>query len=101
MPFGFIYRISSPNYDKVYIGSTINKYLSERKAKHIYDYKGYLKGTRHYRTSFEILKYENCIYDTLEKFEYTDVRELRQREGELIKESINCLNKYPQGLNIV
>jgi len=98
MPFGFIYKISSPNTQNVYIGSTTNKYLSGRKSKHVYDYKGFLNGTRHYRTSFEILKYEDCVYDMLERFEYNHVSELRQRESEIMRTYTNTINKYPSGL---
>ncbi len=101
MPFGFIYKISSPNTDKIYIGSTTHKYISLRKAKHVYDYKGYLNGTRHYRTSFEILKHGDCVYDMLERFEYNHVSELRQRECEILRTHTNTINKYPYGLRVV
>lgn len=94
MPFGYIYKISSPNYDKVYIGSTINKYLSCRKAKHVYDYKGFLNGTRHYKSSYDVLKYGDCVYDMLERFEYTHVSELRQRESEIMRLFPNRVNKH-------
>lgn len=99
MPFGFVYKISSPNTDKVYIGSTTNKYLSGRTSAHKYDYKGYLNGTRHYRTSFELLKCGDCVYDMLERVEYNHVSELRQRECEVMRTYTNCINKYPSGLN--
>jgi hypothetical protein len=98
MPFGYIYKISSPNTQFVYIGSTTSKFLSGRKSKHVYDYKGYLLGKRHYRTSFEILKHGDCIYDMLERFEYTHVSELRQREAEIMRTYTNSINKYPAGL---
>ena len=42
MPFGFIYKITTALSDKVYIGSTKQKYLCQRKAKHLDDYKGFL-----------------------------------------------------------
>jgi hypothetical protein len=94
MSIGIIYKISSPNTDKVYIGSTINKYLSCRKAKHVYDYNGFLQGTRHYKSSYEILKFGECIYDMLERFEYDDVSQLRQREAEVMRTYPNKVNKY-------
>lgn len=93
MPTGIIYKISSPNTDKVYIGSTVNKYLSCRKAKHMYDYNGFLRGTRHYRSSYEILKHGNCIFDMLERMEYDHVSELRQRESEFMRQYSNRVNK--------
>jgi len=98
MPFGYVYKISSPNTAQVYIGSTVSRLLSGRKSKHVYDYKGYLNGTRHYRTSFEILKCGDCVFDMLEKVEYNDVSELRQREAEYLQLYTNSVNKYPYGL---
>lgn len=94
MPFGILYKISSPNTDKVYIGSTTNKYLSSRKAKHVYDYKGFLDGRRHYKSSYEILKHGECEYDMLECMEYKHVSELRQREAEVMRTYPNRCNKY-------
>jgi len=94
MPVGIIYKISSPNTDKVYIGSTTNKYLSMRKAKHVYDYSGFLQGKRHYKSSYEILKCGECIYDMLERFEYDHVSKLRQREAEIMRTYPNKVNKY-------
>jgi hypothetical protein len=94
MPFGIIYKISSPNTDKVYIGSTINKYLSCRKSKHVYDYKNFLQGTRHYKSSYEILKHGECIYDMIERFEYDHISMLRQREAEIMRTFPNRVNKY-------
>lgn len=94
MAVGIIYKISSPNTDQVYIGSTVNKYLSCRKAKHVYDYKGFLQGKRHYKSSYEILKYGDCIFDMLERFEYDHVSELRQREAEVMRKYPNKVNKF-------
>ena len=39
-----IYKIESALGDKVYIGSTINKYLSQRFQLHISEYKRWKKG---------------------------------------------------------
>jgi hypothetical protein len=94
MAFGIIYKISSPHTDQVYIGSTTGKYLCCRKAKHIYDYKGFLNGTRHYKSSYELLKYGDCVYDLLERFEYNHVSELRQRESEIMRQHPKRVNKY-------
>jgi hypothetical protein len=98
MPFGYVYKISSPNTQQIYIGSTTSKHISLRKSKHVYDYKGYLNGTRHYRTSFELLKHGDCVFDMLERVEYNHVSELRQREAEIMRNHTNTVNKYPAGL---
>jgi len=94
MPFGIIYKIWSPNTEKVYIGSTVNKYLSCRKAKHVYDYKGFLEGRRQYKSSYEVLKHGDCIYDLLERFEYDHISKLRQRESEVMRTYEHRVNKY-------
>ena len=39
-----IYKIVSPNTDKIYIGSTTKQYLSSRMAHHICLYKKWLNG---------------------------------------------------------
>ena len=39
-----IYKIESALGDKIYIGSTINKYLSQRFQLHISEYKRWKKG---------------------------------------------------------
>ena len=47
-----VYKIWSPQGDKIYIGSTTKIYLSQRMDKHRSDYKRYLNGNFHYITSF-------------------------------------------------
>lgn len=49
-----IYKITSSQTDKIYIGSTI-KTLSVRFAKHKTDYNRFINGKQNYVTSFEIL----------------------------------------------
>ena len=39
-----IYKLTSPHTNKIYIGSTTQKYLSDRKSGHIRDYKNYGNG---------------------------------------------------------
>lgn len=91
---GIIYKISSPNTDKVYIGSTTQKYLSSRKSNHVYDYANFLQGRRHYKSSYEILKCGDCVYDQIERVDYDHVSTLRQREAEIMRLHPNRVNKY-------
>ena len=93
MPFGFIYKITSLSSDKVYIGSTKQKYLCQRKAKHLDDYKGFLIGTRKYKSSYEILKLGDAVFQMIERYQFNHVSELRRREYELMKD-------YPTKVNI-
>ena len=90
---GYIYKIGSPNTDQCYIGSTICKYLSQRKAKHLDDYRGFLVGTRHYKSSYEILKHGNVIFEILETVECDTLPELRAREKEVMSGYTNRVNK--------
>ena len=61
---GKIYRIESSKGDKVYIGSTTKKYLSQRRDKHRCNYKDWNKGNDQGKLSLFILfdEYgvENC-----------------------------------------
>jgi hypothetical protein len=46
---GKIYKIISPLTDKIYVGSTTKKYLSERLCRHLCDYKRYLNVSKRNR----------------------------------------------------
>ena len=39
-----IYKLTNPHTDKIYIGSTIQKYLSSRMGGHTRDYKNWKSG---------------------------------------------------------
>lgn len=79
---GIIYKISSPQEQKMYIGSTKNS-LALRKALHRNHYKRYLNGCNGYCTSFELLKHPDVQYEVLETMEYDEIKELRKREKEV------------------
>jgi len=93
-----IYRISSPQCDKFYIGSTtrtIKARLSGHKAK----YKRYIeKGNERYLTSFEIVKFDDCIIELIKDVKCENRKELEKVEGECIKEHHDrILNKNIAG----
>lgn len=93
-----IYAIRSPHTDKIYIGSTIEKYLSSRLNGHNSKYKLFLKGKYHNVTSFELLKLGDAYIELLESFPCENALELQKREGELIREhQINCVNRIVVG----
>jgi hypothetical protein len=92
MTIGFIYKISSPSTDSVYIGST-TKTIKQRLKKHKNDYKAYLNNKYHYVTSFEIVKYDDCIIELLEQFDFEDKNELFGREGYYVKLDKKAINK--------
>ena len=82
---GFIYKISHPNYDKFYIGSTRTK-LSKRFNTHVFNFK-----KDKACVSKEILKhgYENCKIELIEEYLCNNKQELLKREGQHIRNNIN------------
>jgi hypothetical protein len=93
---GSIYAIRSHQTPNIYIGSTINKYLSGRLGQHKYDYKEWINGTKNYITSYEILQFEDAYIELIEIFEFNDKTELRAREGHYIR-TMDCVNKVIVG----
>ena len=92
-----IYTIRSPATDKYYIGST-TQILCKRFGDHKTKYKGYLKGTGCFITSFKILKLGDAYIELLEEVNCENRNQLEKREGELIREhKNNCVNKSIAG----
>lgn len=81
--------------DECYIGSTVEKYLSNRMGGHRTSYKLWKNGKTNFTSSFTLFdKYglENCTIELIEVFPCSCVEELRKREKENIQEQI-CVNK--------
>jgi hypothetical protein len=93
-----IYKISSSQIDKFYIGSTI-KTLKARLSKHKADYKIYLeKGIGNCMTSFEIVKFEDAKIELIKEIKCENRKELDRIEGECILEHHDrILNKNVAG----
>jgi len=92
---GKVYIIRSYKTNKVYIGSTAKKYLSDRFSAHNSLYKRYLREGKGYTLSFEILKYEDAYIELLENVECKNVYELKQKEQYWINEyQLTCVNKF-------
>jgi len=89
---GKIYAIICNKTDKRYIGSTREKYLSRRLARHTYCYKAYLGNGKRYTTSFEIIKNDDYRIELLENFPCETKYELEKRERFYI-ETLDCVNK--------
>jgi len=89
---GYIYKLWSLQTDEIYIGSTKQKYLSDRMSGHRSDYKKYLNKKYCYVTSFELIKFDDCKIECMEVVEFNDIVELRAKEGEWIRK-IDCVNK--------
>ena len=92
-----IYTIRSPHTEQYYIGST-TQILCKRFSDHKTKYKGYLKGTGCFITSFKILKLGDAYIELLEEVNCENRNQLEKREGELIREhKNNCVNRCIAG----
>ena len=84
---GKIYTIRHPDSEKYYIGSTCEKYISNRFGGHKSNYKKYLNGKYSNVSSFRLfdLGIDECYIELLELFPCSSKMELTKREGELIR----------------
>ena len=88
-----VYRIVSDIGQCQYIGSTSQKYLSQRMNRHCIDYKKWLKKEFHYITVFDVLKYGDAKIILIDA--YPDCKtsdEQRMYEDEWIQAE-HCVNK--------
>jgi len=89
---GKVYKITSPNTDQVYIGSTVTT-LSVRFANHVSSSK---KSDIH-TTSRIVITAGNASIELIENFPCESKTELERREGEVQKITANCCNKNIAG----
>ena len=91
MTKGFIYVISSPSTDKIYVGSTTEE-LNIRFSKH--------KTNILYCYSDEIIKYGDAVIKLVEEVEFTEKEELLWIEREYYELWKNdCVNKKKPIIN--
>ena len=93
---GKIYKLVSNQTDDVYIGSTCLK-LCSRMAKHRCDYKHFKEGKKHFVSSFDIMKFDDAKILLVEDFPCDRREQLLKREGEIIKNTQNCINRCVAG----
>jgi hypothetical protein len=95
-----IYKIESHLGDKIYIGSTTIKYLSQRMQQHICHYKRWKSENLVQKiTSFELFDeygIDNCKIALIEEYPCTSKDAKNAREGHFIK-TIPCVNKRIEG----
>lgn len=89
---GKIYVIKSNETEKVYIGSTCST-LKKRMSSH----KSSFKAGAKIGEAKQILKYADAYIELIENFECESKRELLDREGEVIRNTPNCVNTQIQG----
>ncbi len=90
-----VYKIWSPQGDKIYVGSTTKQYLSQRMTAHRKDYNYWKSGKGHFITSyllFDEYGLDNCFIELLEAKSCSSKDELKQLEGGYIR-NLSCVNK--------
>ena len=98
-----IYKIESPLGDKIYVGSTCKKYLSQRFQQHKKDFQRWKDGKHHRITSYELFdEYgpENCQIILIEEYPCISKDAKNAREAHYIKE-ITCVNKNIPGRTFI
>jgi hypothetical protein len=98
-----VYKIWSPNGNKIYIGSTTKELLCQRMTAHRKDYKRWKQDKCSFVSSFLIFEeygLENCFIELLETRECQSKDELRQLEGKYIRELL-CVNKNIAGRTLI
>lgn len=95
---GKIYKIVDLDSNKCYVGSTCEPTLARRLAKHVGDYKQYLKGKGKYISSYIVLAQDDYDIVLLENYPCNNKDELHSRERHY-SQLIPCVNKNKnQGL---
>jgi hypothetical protein len=89
---GKIYKIVCKTTNKIYIGSTCEKYLSDRLKGHRIAYKYKKDMTNYYCSVFEVLKNNNYYIELIENYPCTCKDELSRRERHHINITENCVN---------
>ena len=88
---GRIYKITSLQTEKIYIGSTTTA-LNKRLSKHKSNYKRFQDGKYRNVSSFEIIQYLDAVIELIEEQEFKDKNEMLFRERHYI-EIYECVNK--------
>ncbi len=90
---GKIYKLMSPNADRIYIGSTTNN-LSHRMGNHRIDHRKWKSGTHYYMSSFDVIDAGNVSIILIETYPCNSRDELRAREQHHIDLNGDiCVNK--------
>jgi len=94
-----LYAIRSNKTEDIYIGSSCVR-LSQRLHRHRSSYKRYKAGTYAYMTSYEIIKHPDNYIELLRAVPCSSREELHKLEGEEIRRTAQCVNKYIAGRTV-
>jgi hypothetical protein len=89
---GKIYKIVCKTTNKVYIGTTCEKYLSDRLKGHRIAYKYKKDMTNYYCSVFEVLKNNDYYIELIENYPCMSKDELSRRERHYINTLENVVN---------
>jgi hypothetical protein len=89
---GKIYKIVCNVTELIYVGSTCEKYLSNRLAGHLTAFKRYQQGKCRHITSFKIIENHDYYIELIENYPCKDKYELLKRER-FHSDSVQCINK--------
>jgi hypothetical protein len=93
---GKIYKLTSSQTEKVYIGSTITS-LDVRFTKHKSHYKSWINKTQMNKiTSYDLLQYDDVKIELIKEFPCETKKELEKEEGKIMLEN-NYVNKCVAG----
>ena len=92
MSIAKVYKITSPDTSKIYIGVTQKRLLCMRLSQHAHDYRRYLNNKHGYVSSYEIIKTKNYKIELIEEFTYNNKKEKHDKEKYYIdlNKSIVC-----------
>ena len=79
--FGKIYKLTSYETNKVYIGSTTKQFLSQRLVAHDTAFQQFLRCNMNFITSFHIIKNGDAKIELIEAYPCKSIEELRAREA--------------------
>ena len=86
-----IYKLTSPNTEEIYVGSTCYKYLCERLSVHKYEHIN--KPENKNTSSSKLFKLGNVKIELIELYSCNSRKELIQREQYWLETLPNCINK--------
>ena len=93
---GKIYIIRSPHTEEVYIGSTIQT-LCKRMGQHREGYTKWKSGNNHFLTCFKLIELGDAYIELVEECPVENKNQLERREGEIMRQTENCINKIIAG----
>ena len=92
---GKIYKIVSPNTDKIYIGSTFMP-LKDRLDAHRWNFDSYKRGKFAFVSSFDVMKEGNYAIELLVDYPCKSKKDLEKQEGRWQRQTV-CVNRSIAG----